>query len=183
MAITSLCQSTGCGRRSGRKHSLGPFRAPRRGESTAFDLGQEAIVGFLSHFSGQKEEKFFWAGAGPFGSGYVLAGRVGGPSSQAETLVPVFLHMLNTLKLAPAAEAGSGGEGTTSFDLAWGPFQSATAAEMWKAWGAGTSYYPCRSGERPESEWRSNAARPGRADISPGVATVERFSEGRGGIA
>ena len=76
-------------------------------EVGVIDLGQEgAVLTYLGKFPGQTEEKFFWVGAVPFGANAIVAGRFGGPTSQAETLVPVLHHLLGSLKLNPPAPPG-----------------------------------------------------------------------------
>jgi len=77
-------------------------------EINAVDLEGGAIITFRGRYPGQKEERFYWVGAVRYGPDYILAGRLGGPTAQADTLVPAFSHMVATMELNPPS--GGGGD-------------------------------------------------------------------------
>ena len=86
--------------------------APDFEEIGELNLGEEgAIITLRGHFPGQREEKFFWVGTTRFAAGQFFAGRFGGPSSQADALIPAFTNMLATLQLNPPGGGGGGGAG------------------------------------------------------------------------
>ncbi|NSW58130.1 MAG: hypothetical protein HPY44_19155 [Armatimonadetes bacterium] len=79
-------------------------------EINAADLTGGAIVTLRGRYPGQAEDKFYWVGVVKYGPDYILAGRLGGPVSQAESLVPAFSHMVMTMELnPPEGDAGYGG--------------------------------------------------------------------------
>jgi hypothetical protein len=86
-------------------------------EIGVLDLGNSgAVVSYAGRFPGQQEDKFFWVGSVRYGSEYVFVGRLGGPVSQAEVLLPAFDNMLNTLQLNPAESASGGDYGAATVD-------------------------------------------------------------------
>ena len=70
-------------------------------EIGAVDLEEGAIVTLRGRYPGQREDKFYWVGVVRYGPDYILAGRLGGPVSKADMLVPMFSHMLMTMELNP----------------------------------------------------------------------------------
>jgi hypothetical protein len=91
--------------------------APDFKEIDAMELGEEgAVITLLGHYPGQSEETFFWVGVVRYGPDYLFAGRLGGPTSQAETLVPAFGCMLTTMELKPPGGGGGGGAGAATVD-------------------------------------------------------------------
>ena len=72
-------------------------------EFGALDLDEGAVIALRGEYPGQAEGKFYWVGAARYGPDYILAGRLGGPISQAATLVPIYSHMLMTMELNPPA--------------------------------------------------------------------------------
>lgn len=111
--------------------------APDFKEIDALDLGQGgAIITLVGRYPDQKEEKFFWVGVTGFGSDHFIVGRCGGPTAQAETLVPALGNMLVSLQLHPPAAGGGGagyqpGEAAMAFDVASGKVTNAILAEGW----------------------------------------------------
>lgn len=100
-------------------------------EINVLDLGQQgAIITYLGNFPGQQEEKFFWVGAVPFGANAIVAGRFGGPSAQAETLVPALHHVLASMKLTPPAPPGGGGT-MGAWEAAWSRVDVAITKQIW----------------------------------------------------
>jgi len=104
-------------------------------EIGTLDMGDSgAIITLRGNLPGQREEKFFWVGAVRYGSDYVFIGRMGGPTAQAETLVPAFYNMITTMQLNPPAGTSGGGtsaEGAAAVDLAASVIGNAVAATNW----------------------------------------------------
>ena len=92
--------------------------SPDMKEIGALDVGEgAAIVTYLGHYPGQEEQRFYWVGIAKYGAGYFFAGRLGGPVSQAETLLPAFDNMIATMQLNPPESAGGeGGYGAAMVD-------------------------------------------------------------------
>ncbi len=85
--------------------------SPDMKEIGALNVGEgAAIVTYLGHYPGQEEQRFYWVGIAKYGTGHFFAGRLGGPVSQAETLLPAFDNMIATMQLNPPESAGGGGE-------------------------------------------------------------------------
>lgn len=89
-----------------------------------------AIITLLGKFPGQTEEKFYWIGVTQFGQGKVFAGRMGGPVSQADDLLPAFRHMLATLALNPPQATGGGGV-SGAWEAAWSRVDVAITKNIW----------------------------------------------------
>jgi hypothetical protein len=99
-------------------------------EINAVDLGEGAIITLRGRFPGQNEDRFFWVGVVKYGPDYILAGRLGGPVAQAETLVPAFSHMVMTMELNPP-EGGDGGYGGAMVDYYTSRVGNIVAASSW----------------------------------------------------
>jgi hypothetical protein len=107
--------------------------APQLREVHALDLaGGGAIITLLGPCGSQGEERFYWVGVVPFGQTHYLAGRLGGPAAQAETLVPVLLNVLTTMEVNPPAPAGAG-SGAMGVDLAASIIGNAVVSAGWYA--------------------------------------------------
>lgn len=97
-------------------------------------LGAAIILN--GHYPDQTEEKFCWIIIIPSGNEYALI-RMGGPVSQADTLVPEFYNMLATLQWSkPVQSSGgsssySGGEAYNAFDTAWSSLSSSVVSNIW----------------------------------------------------
>ena len=84
-------------------------------EINATDLTGGAIITLRGRYPGQAEDRFYWVGVVKYGPDSILAGRLGGPVSQAESLVPAFSHVVMTMELNPP-DAGDGGYGGAMVD-------------------------------------------------------------------
>lgn len=105
---------------------------PNFKEINVLDLGQNGgIITYLGKFAGQTEEKFYWIGAVPFGANAVVAGRLGGPVAQAETLTPGLHHILSTMQLTPPQPAGGGGGVSGAWEAAWSRVDVAITKNIW----------------------------------------------------
>ncbi len=105
-------------------------------EIDAIPLGKTgAIVTILGRHPGQQEERFYWVGVHSFGPDLIFCAKLGGPTAQAEVLVPAFLHMLSTLQLNPPVPAGgtAPGEVSMAFDAAWSRVSTAVTSAGWYA--------------------------------------------------
>jgi len=90
-----------------------------------------AVVVVSGKFAGQSAEKFFWIVIIPSGTNTYSMSRMGGKVSDAETLVPSFYNMLNTLNWS-ATPVGSGGGGASdAFGTAWSRVSTAVVANIW----------------------------------------------------
>lgn len=87
-----------------------------------------AVITLTGKFPGQSEDKFYWIGVVKFGDSQVFAGRLGGPVKQAETLIPAFSYMLQTLQLTPPQAAG-GVRG--AWETAWSRVDVAITKNIW----------------------------------------------------
>lgn len=92
-----------------------------------------AIIALVGKFPGQSDERFFWIGVTQFGTGRILAGRLGGKVAEAEKLLPVFSHLLATLQASPPAAAGGGGGGEVqgAWDAAWARVGAGVVKNIW----------------------------------------------------
>ena len=109
------------------KDSLAGFK-----EIGVVDLGKQgAVITYRGKFPGQDEERFYWVGAVPFGESAIVAGRFGGPTAQAEKLVPALHHILGSMKLTPPAPPGGGGSGSGAWDAAWSRVDVAITKNIW----------------------------------------------------
>jgi hypothetical protein len=90
-----------------------------------------AILTVAGKFPGQEEEKFFWIGVTRFDDGRIIAGRLGGPVSQAATLLPGFTWMLSTLEVKPPAAAGGGGGVAGAWETAYSRVGVAITKNIW----------------------------------------------------
>lgn len=96
-------------------------------EIHAAENAQGAMVVLSGRFPGQNEEKFFWVLIIPFGN-QVIAGRLGGPVSQSNELVPNFWNMLSTLQLnLPTASGGV----TGAWETAWSVVSTGIVKQIW----------------------------------------------------
>lgn len=91
-----------------------------------------AVITLAGTFAGQSDEKFFWIGVAKFGDSQIFAGRMGGSVKNAETLIPAFTYMLETLQLNPPQAAADGGGGTSgAWDAAWSRVDVAITKNIW----------------------------------------------------
>jgi hypothetical protein len=102
-------------------------------ELCAFGSEVGAIVILNGKFPNQTEEKFFWLVLVPSGNLLVLA-RMGGPVSQADTLVPAFYTIVNSMTWNTGSSGGGGyapGETSRAFDTAWSRVSTAIVSNIW----------------------------------------------------
>lgn len=97
-------------------------------EVDALELDHGAVITLVGRQPGAAGERFFWVGAARFGEGQVLAARFGGPVDQAEALLPVYCHLLQTLELNPRQ---AGGGGSLAVELAAAMIGNAVVATSW----------------------------------------------------
>ena len=95
-----------------------------------------ACVVLKGHFDGQSEIKFMWILIIPNRSrGEYALCRMGGPVSLADTLVPEYYNILNTLnwstKPVGGSSGSSSGEASSAFDTAWSRVSTAVVADIW----------------------------------------------------
>ena len=99
-------------------------------ELCAFGSDAGAVVILNGKFPGQSEEKFFWLAIIPCGDLLVLA-RMGGPVVQADSLVPAFYTILNTVSWNSGSGSYTPGETSRAFDTAWGRVSTAIVSNIW----------------------------------------------------
>jgi hypothetical protein len=103
-------------------------------EIISFGSQSGAIVVVSGRFPNQSEEKFFWMALVPAGNLLLLA-RMGGPVAQADTLVPAFYAILNSMNWSGSASGGDSGytkgEAGYAFDAAWGRVSGAIVSNIW----------------------------------------------------
>jgi hypothetical protein len=99
-------------------------------ELCAFGSEAGAVVVLNGKFPGQNEEKFFWLAIIPCGDLLVLA-RMGGPVVQADSLIPAFYTILNTVSWNSGSGAYTPGETSRAFDTAWGRVSTAIVSNIW----------------------------------------------------
>ncbi len=75
-------------------------------EVGAEPLGDGVVLTLRGTYPGSQEERFYWVGLVKYGPDHLLAGRLGGPLSKADQLVPVFAHMIMTMELNPPTGGG-----------------------------------------------------------------------------
>jgi hypothetical protein len=103
---------------------------PGLGELCAFGSNAGAIVVLDGKFPGQTEEKFFWLVLLPAGGNLVLA-RMGGPAVQADSLVPAFYAIFNSMRWTGTQGSSASGSGSTAFDAAWSRVSTAIVTDIW----------------------------------------------------
>jgi len=103
-------------------------------ELVSFGSQAGAIVVLNGKFANQNEEKFFWIALVPAGNLLLLA-RMGGPIVQADTLVPAFYAILNSMNWSGSASGGDSGytkgEAGYAFDAAWGRMSNSIVKDIW----------------------------------------------------
>ena len=108
--------------------------APNMKEINAIETSLGAVVVLDGKFPNQSEEKFFWVVIIPNGNQIVMC-RMGGPVSQADTLIPTYYNMLNTLNWSSKPTGGGSGSGSgevsAAFDTAWSQVSTGVVADIW----------------------------------------------------
>ncbi len=102
---------------------------PGLSELCAFGSQAGAVVVMEGRFPGQSEEKFAWLTLLPCGQ-YLVLGRMLGPVSRADELLPAFYAVFNSLSWTdPNREPGPY---SAAFDMAWNRVSTAIVADIWR---------------------------------------------------
>lgn len=105
--------------------------APNMVKINTIDTALGSVRVMAGKFPGQTEEKFMWLVVIPKNGQYIFC-RMSGPVSQADTLVPAFYNMLNTLNWSTTpAGGGSSGGASGAFETAWSRVSTAIVADIW----------------------------------------------------
>ncbi|HEY9053850.1 MAG TPA: hypothetical protein VIO60_03420 [Rectinemataceae bacterium] len=102
---------------------------PGLSELCAFGSQAGAIVVMEGRFPGQAEDKFAWLTLLPCGE-YLVLGRMLGPVSRADELLPAFYLVFNSLSWTdPNRQPGAA---SAAFDMAWNKVSTAIVADIWR---------------------------------------------------